>query len=73
MASVNIESSANIVENVPSTHVDVDQSLIRKLPLNSPGSSLSDVVISTSPRRGGLTPNGFFHPLGDHAQGLDRA
>src|SRR5262249_34623367 len=56
-----------IVENVPSTHTDVDQTLIEKLPLSSPGSGLSDVVMFTSP---GVVAdsNGFFHPLGDHAQ-----
>jgi len=65
--TVNVESSTAIVENVPSTHVDVDQSLIAKLPLSTPGSGLSDVVMFTSP---GVVAdsNGFFHPLGDHAQ-----
>ncbi|MBO0719421.1 MAG: TonB-dependent receptor [Blastocatellia bacterium] len=66
-STVEVESSATLVENVPSTHTDVDQSLIAKLPLNTPGSGLSDVVILTSPGVA-ADSNGFFHPLGDHAQ-----
>jgi carboxypeptidase family protein len=66
-SAVDVESSATLVENVPSTHTDVDQSLIAKLPLNTPGSGLSDVVIMTSPGVA-ADSNGFFHPLGDHAQ-----
>jgi hypothetical protein len=60
-------SPADVLENVPSTHTDVDQSLIRKLPVNSPGNGLSDVVTLAAP---GVVAdsNGFFHPLGDHAQ-----
>jgi carboxypeptidase family protein len=66
-SSIDVESSATLLENVPSTHTDVDQSLIAKLPLNSPGSGLSDVIILTSPGVA-ADSNGFFHPLGDHAQ-----
>jgi hypothetical protein len=60
-------SAGDVLENVPSTHTDVDQSLIRKLPVNSPGNGLSDVVTLAAP---GVVAdsNGFIHPLGDHAQ-----
>src|SRR4029079_18115116 len=53
--------------NISSTHTDVDQSLITRLPLSSPGNGLSEAVTLTSP---GVVAdsNGFFHPLGDHAQ-----
>jgi hypothetical protein len=56
-----------VLENVPSTHTDVDQTLISKLPVRSPGSGLSDVITMAAP---GVVAdsNGFFHPLGDHAQ-----
>lgn len=67
-AVVNITSSmANVLENVPTTHTDVDQSLITRLPIRSPGSGLSDVITLAAP---GVVAdsNGFFHPLGDHAQ-----
>src|SRR5262249_3778267 len=43
-STVEITSSENIIENIPTTHTDVDQSLIARLPVRSPGSGLSDVV-----------------------------
>jgi len=66
-AEMTIESSAANVENIPTTHTDVDQSLITRLPVRSPGSGLSDVVTFAAP---GVVAdsNGFFHSLGDHAQ-----
>lgn len=66
--SVTVSSNAaDVIENVPTTHTDVDQSLITRLPVRSPGSGLSDVVTQAAP---GVVAdsNGFFHPLGDHAQ-----
>jgi len=62
-----IESSAANVENIPTTHTNLDQSLITRLPVRSPGSGLSDVVTFSAP---GVVAdsNGFFHSLGDHAQ-----
>jgi len=67
-ATVTVSSAASdILENVPTTHTDVDQSLISRLPVRSPGAGLSDVITQTAP---GVVAdsNGFFHPLGDHAQ-----
>ena len=66
-ATVDIAASETIVENVPTTHTDIDQTLMSRLPLSSVGNGLSDVVTLTSP---GVVAdsNGFFHPLGDHAQ-----
>jgi outer membrane receptor protein involved in Fe transport len=65
--TISTMSANDVLENVPTTHTDVDQSLIRKLPLNSPGNGLSDVVTLAAP---GVVAdsNGFYHPLGDHAQ-----
>ncbi|MEP7077208.1 MAG: TonB-dependent receptor [Acidobacteriota bacterium] len=67
MATVDIQENETIVENVPTTHVDVDASELRRLPLRTPGNGLSDAVTMKSP---GVVAdsNGFFHPLGDHAQ-----
>jgi hypothetical protein len=58
---------AGVLENVPTAHTDVDQSLIARLPIRSPGAGLSDVITLAAP---GVVAdsNGFFHPLGDHAQ-----
>ncbi len=66
-ATVNIIADAQNVENIPTTHTDVDALQISKLPLSSPGNGLSEAVTLTSP---GVVAdsNGFFHPLGDHAQ-----
>jgi hypothetical protein len=66
-ATVDVSADAQIVENIPTTHTDVDASQINRLPLSSPGNGLSEAVTLTSP---GVVAdsNGFFHPLGDHAQ-----
>ena len=67
-ATVNVSAGGvEMLENVPTTHTDVDQTLINRLPMRSPGAGLSDVVTLAAP---GVVAdsNGFFHPLGDHAQ-----
>ncbi|OLE52526.1 MAG: TonB-dependent receptor [Acidobacteria bacterium 13_1_20CM_3_53_8] len=60
-------SAAEVMENVPSAHTDVDQSLIRRLPVSSPGGGLSDVVTMSAP---GVVAdsNNMYHPQGDHAE-----
>ena len=57
----------NLVELDPSAHVDVDRTLLNKLPALDPGAGLSQAIIYST---GGVAAdgNGFFHPLGDHAQ-----
>ena len=65
-AVVTITSNAGaVIENDPSAHVDVDKSLMDRLPAGDPGSSLSAVVTLSA---GGVAAdsNGGFHPLGDH-------
>src|ERR1035437_5386816 len=56
-----------MLENVSYAHSDVDRELFSKLPTSTPGSGLSDAITLSSP---GVVAdsNGFFHPLGDHAQ-----
>src|SRR5256886_3751949 len=66
--TVTVTSNAgDALENVSTAHTDVDQSLITRLPVRSPGSGLSDIVTLAAP---GVVAdsNGFFHPQGDHAQ-----
>ena len=66
--SVTVTSdSSDFLENIPSTHTDVDRSLINRLPVRQPGNGLSDVVTLAAP---GVVAdsNGFMHPLGDHAE-----
>jgi hypothetical protein len=66
-ATVNVSGAADAIENVPTTHTDVDQGLITRLPVRSPGSGLSEVITLSAP---GVVAdsNGFFHPQGDHAE-----
>ncbi len=65
--TVNVEAAADVLENVPSAHIDLSKEVFSKLPTFSPSSGLSDAIILATP---GVVAdsNGFFHPLGDHAQ-----
>ncbi len=66
--TVNVEStSADLVENDPTPHEDVDRSVLSKLPSFDPGTGLSQ-AITFSTGAVAADANGFFHPLGDHAQ-----
>ena len=60
-------SNSDLLENIPTAHNDVDRSSLATLPVSSPGSGLSDAITLSAP---GVVAdsNGFFHPLGDHAQ-----
>lgn len=65
--SIEVNASGVIVENVPVAHNDVDQNTLKALPIESPASGLSTAITLSTP---GVVAdsNGFFHPLGDHAQ-----
>ena len=66
--SINVEAAgADLVEVDPSAHVDTDRNTIAKLPVVDPGAGLSQAIVYST---GGVAAdgNGFFHPLGDHAQ-----
>lgn len=66
--SVSVEAAGlDLIENVPYAHNDIDNRMTSKLPINSPGSGLSD-AIQFSSGAVAADSNGFFHPLGDHAQ-----
>jgi hypothetical protein len=56
-----------LVERDPTAHTDVDQTLIARLPVESGAVGLNQVITMASP---GVVAdsNGFFHPVGDHAQ-----
>jgi hypothetical protein len=57
----------DLIERDPTAHTDIDQSLISKLPVETSSGGLNQVVMLASP---GVVAdsNGFFHPVGDHAQ-----
>jgi hypothetical protein len=65
--TVNVEGTGSLLEQDPSAHVDIDRSQILKLPVFDPGAGLSEAIVYST---GGVAAdaNGFFHPLGDHAQ-----
>jgi hypothetical protein len=58
---------ADILELSPSAHVDSGRALITKLPQFDVAGGLSQAIVYST---GGVAAdgNGFFHPLGDHAQ-----
>ena len=65
--TVTVEGAAEALENQPSAHVDVDRNQILKIPVFDPAAGLSQAIVYST---GGVAAdgNGFFHPLGDHAQ-----
>ena len=66
-SSVDVVGHAeDLLERDPSAHTDIDQSLIAKLSLDS-SAGLNQIITLASP---GVVSdsNGFFHPVGDHAQ-----
>jgi len=64
--TVTVVSGADLLENDPTFHTDVDRGLFQKLPLESQSSSLSSLVTLSSPGVA-ADSNGLFHGLGDHA------
>ena len=64
--TVEVVGTGELVERDPSAHTDIDQALIQTLPIES-SSGLNQVITLASP---GVVAdaNGFFHPVGDHAQ-----
>lgn len=65
--TIEVQATPETIENVPTAHTDVSQSLMAALPIASTGQGLSDAITLTS---GGVVAdsNGFFHPQGDHAE-----
>jgi hypothetical protein len=57
----------NLVENKAVASETIDRQLLTALPTLSPDSGLNDAIIYTTPGVA-ADSNGFFHPLGDHAQ-----
>ncbi len=64
--SVTVEAGADLVENDPTGHTDVDRGLFDKIPLESQSSSVSSLVTLASPGVA-ADSNGLFHGMGDHA------
>jgi len=66
-SSVTAEANAALVETDPSAHTNTDTAVFSKLPEFGPAAGLSNLINYST---GGTASdaNGFFHPLGDHAQ-----
>jgi hypothetical protein len=63
----NVSGTTEGIENTSTAHVDVGSDIMNKLPETTPGAGLKDVITNLSPSVV-ADSNGFFHPLGDHAQ-----
>lgn len=66
--TVEVEAAgADILETTPSAHVDVERNLLLKIPTGGAAQGLSQAITNST---GGVAAdaNGFFHPVGDHAQ-----
>ncbi len=70
MTTINVEGAgSDVLEVDPTAHTDSDRSEMIKLPALDPAGGLSQAIVMNT---GGVAAdgNGFFHPLGDHAQTL---
>ncbi len=61
------EGAPGLVENTAVTSAVVDHLMMAALPALTPGAGLNDAITFTSANVA-ADSNGFFHPLGDHAQ-----
>jgi hypothetical protein len=66
--TVNVSAkSPDLLEATPTAHTDIDQKALDRLPIQASSSGVSSAITLAAP---GVVAdsNGFFHPLGDHAQ-----
>ncbi len=65
--SIEVTGGAAVIDTDPAAHVDANSAAFLKLPGFDPASGLSGIINNST---GGTASdaNGFFHPLGDHAQ-----
>jgi hypothetical protein len=59
--------AADLIENDPTAHTDVDRNLFQKMPLESASSSISSLITFTTPGVA-ADSNGFMHGLGEHQE-----
>ena len=65
--TLDVTANNSLIDTDPVAHTDADSSAFMKLPRFDPASGLSSIINNST---GGTASdaNGFFHPLGDHAQ-----
>ena len=62
---VTVEAPADLTEQDPNAHTDIDRSTIQRMPIDSSSSQLSAIVTTLSPGVA-ADSNGLLHGLGDH-------
>jgi len=64
---VDVTAATPLIDIDPAVHTDTNSSAFMKMPSFDPASGLSGIINNST---GGTSSdaNGFFHPLGDHAQ-----
>ena len=65
--TVTVEGAADLLENDPTAHTDVDRNIFSKMPLESASSSISSLITFTTPGVA-ADSNGFMHGLGEHQE-----
>lgn len=67
LTTVEVSSASPLLDADPMAHTDADSATFSKLPMFDPAAGLSGIINNSI---GGTASdaNGFFHPLGDHAQ-----
>lgn len=65
--TVEVGAALSLIDTDPSAHTDTNSDTFEKLPVFDPAAGLSSIINNST---GGTAAdaNGFFHPLGDHAQ-----
>lgn len=65
--SVTVQAEANdLIETTPTAHTDVGQNLIQELPIQNPSTGFAELITQAAPAVS-ADANGFYHPLGEHA------
>ncbi|SEG62779.1 TonB-dependent Receptor Plug Domain [Bryocella elongata] len=65
--TITVDAPMDLVESDPTSHTDIDRSLISHMPIESASSELSAIVTQASPGVA-ADSNGMMHGLGDHAE-----
>ena len=67
MQTVNVDAdTSNQIEPDPSSHTDIDQQMIDRMPVPESSTGLSTLITLSSPGVA-ADSNGMFHPLGEHS------
>jgi hypothetical protein len=67
LGDIALQAAVPVVDTEPTATNTLDRWLITGLPTLSPDSGLNDAIMYTTPGVA-ADSNGFFHPMGDHAQ-----